>query len=302
MTTDDPTRCLYTARDLIRWGASRFRAAGLCFAHGTDNAIDEAAQLVLHALHLPYTLPSTYLQARLLRSEKKDAVALLNRRIDERLPAPYLTHQAWFAGLDFYVDERVLIPRSPIAELIEQGFEPWFGDDVPRHILDLCTGSGCIGAACAWYFPQAHVDITDISSDALEVARQNVRRHGLEGRVDVVESDLFQALAGRRYDLIVTNPPYVGEAELAGLPPEFRHEPRLALAAGDDGLDVVARILDRAPAHLEANGLLVVEVGNAAPLIERRFPGLPATWLDFERGGEGVFALYADELRAWCGT
>lgn len=302
MTTNDPIRCLQTPRDLIRWGASRFRAAGLCFAHGTDNAIDEASQLVLHALHLPYTLPSTYLEARLLSSEVEEALALLRRRVAEQRPAPYLTHEAWFAGLDFYVDERVLIPRSPVAELIERRFEPWFDDDTPRRILDLCTGSGCIGIACAWYLPEARVDITDISSDALEVARQNVRRYGLEERVDVVQSDLFQALSDRRYDLIVTNPPYVGADELAGLPREFFYEPRLALAAGQDGLDVVARIIDQAPPHLEEQGLLIVEVGNAAPLIEQRFPGLPVTWLQFERGGGGVFALYADELCAWRGA
>jgi len=301
VSSDNPVRYLRTPRDLIRWGASLFRAAGLSFGHGTDNAIDDAAQLVLHALHLPHSLPPIYLEGRLLPSEVAEAVALLRRRVEERVPAPYLTREAWFAGLDFYVDQRVLIPRSPIAELVEQRFQPWFGERAPRRILDLCTGSGCIAIACAWYLPDAQVDATDLSAQALEVARDNVRRHGLKERVEVIESDLFQALAGRRYDLIVSNPPYVDEGEWGALAPEFAHEPRVALAAGADGLDVVARILEQAPQYLEEDGLLIVEVGNAAASLVRRFPELPVTWLEFERGGEGVFAIYADELRGWGG-
>lgn len=302
MDDEDALDRLRTPRDLIRWGASRFREAGLCYGHGTDNAIDEAAQLVLHALHLPYDLPSTYLQARLLPTEVSAALELLRRRLEGRIPAPYLTGEAWFAGLPFHVDERVLIPRSPIAELIEQQFALWFEDEPPRRILDLCTGSGCIAVACAVHMPDARVDASDISDDALAVARRNVARHGVGDRVAVVKSDLFSALAGRRYDLIVSNPPYVPEAEVAELPAEFGHEPALALAAGEHGLDVVVALLEQAGEHLEPHGVLVVEVGQAAAALAQRFPGLPLTWLDFERGGEGVFALYADELQAWLGA
>lgn len=299
MNGDDPLTTLHTARDLIRWGASRFGEAKLCFGHGTDNAIDEAAQLVLHALHLPYDVPATYLEARLLPFEVEAAVKLIEARVERRVPAPYLTGEAWFAGLSFHVDERVLIPRSPIAELIERRFRPWFDDAPPQRILDLCTGSGCIAIACAVHVPEAQVDGSDISTDALALARLNAERHGVSGSVEFIESDLFDALAGRRYDLIVSNPPYVPDAEVQALPTEFAHEPSLALAAGTEGLDVVERILAQAPRHLEPHGLLVVEVGQAAQALEQRFPGLPLQWLDFERGGDGVFAIYADELRAW---
>ncbi len=299
MNGDDPLTTLRTARDLIRWGASRFDEAQLCFGHGTDNAIDEAAQLVLHALHLPYDVPATYLEARLLPSEVQAAVRLIEARVERRVPAPYLTGEAWFAGLSFQVDERVLIPRSPIAELIESRFHPWFGDAAPHRILDLCTGSGCIAIACAVHMPEAEVDGSDISADALALARINAERHGVGDGVVFIESDLFDALGDRRYDLIVSNPPYVPDTDVEALPEEFGHEPSLALAAGAEGLDVVERMLAQAPRYLEPHGLLLVEVGQAAQALEHRFPGLPLTWLEFERGGDGVFAIYADELRAW---
>ena len=281
----------------MRFGASRFNEAGLCFAHGTDNAVDEALALVLHALHLPARppLPAELFHARLTRAERREVRALLRRRIEDRVPAPYLTGEAWFAGLRFEIDRRVLVPRSPLAELIEEGFQPWLDGGRVRRILDLGTGSGCIAVACAYAFPDAQVDAADASPGALEVARRNVSLHDLEGRVRVLESDLFEGLAratdsraAARYDLVVSNPPYVPDEELAGLPPEFGAEPALALAGGPDGLDVVGRIVEEAPRWLAPEGALVVEVG-ASPIVraalESRFD-LPFVWLDAARGAK----------------
>lgn len=293
---DEVMEQLHALRDYVRWGASRLNEAGVFFGHGTDNAVDESLHLVLHALHLAPGLPSELMPGRLTRAERRAVIELLERRINERLPAAYLTHEAWFAGLSFYVDERVLVPRSPIAELIERQFQPWLETDVTR-VLDLCAGSGCIGIACAHAFPDAEVDAADISSAALAVCGINIERHHMQERVHAVESDLFAALRGRRYDLIVSNPPYVSEAEMKTLPIEYRHEPALGLAAGEQGLDVVRRILREASDYLSDEGLLVVEVGNSELALLDRYPDVPFVWPGFSRGGDGVFLLDSSTLR-----
>ncbi len=288
---------LITLGDCIRWGASRFRESGLAFGHGTDNALDEAWALAMHAVSLPFDTPAAYLQARLTRAERRAALALLQRRVRERRPAAYLTGEAWFAGWSFLVDERVLVPRSPIAELIEERFRPWVEPEAVTRILDLGTGSGCIAIACAHAFPGALVDAVDISGDALDVARENIRRHALGGRVAAIRSDLFGALGSARYDLIVTNPPYVREAAMAELPAEYRHEPALALAGGEQGLDVMRRVLAQAREHLTPGGVLVGEVGAGSEALEAAYPDLAFAWPEFRHGGYGVFVLPVAELR-----
>lgn len=287
---------LMTIQDFVRWGASRFNAAGLHFGHGTNNAIDEAAHLVLSGLHLEPGLPAGFRDCRLTPAERVVISDLIERRVVERLPAAYLTGRAWFAGLAFAVNQHVLVPRSPIAELIEAGFEPWIDAENIGRVLDLCTGSGCIGIAAAIHLPDADVDLVDISPAALEVARLNVERHGVGDRVRVLESDLFASLAGSRYDVIVSNPPYVSRAEFDTLPAEYHNEPSLGLLGGEDGLDLVARILYEAARYLTDDGILIVEVGNSAPTLEQRLPEVPFTWLEFERGGEGVFLLTREQL------
>jgi len=290
---------LNTVRDFIRWGASRFGEAGLVYGHGTDNALDESAALVLHALHLGMELPGDYLDAVLSETERQEVIHLIESRVSTRKPAAYLTHEAWFAGLPFYVDERVLVPRSPIAELITNRFTPWVVPERIDSLLDLCTGSGCIAIACACAFPDAHVLATDISGDALAVARENVARHELAHRVQLLESSLFERIGERRFDLIVSNPPYVPQPEVQQLPEEFRHEPVLGLSAGEDGLDVVVQILKNASQHLAKNGILVVEVGCSQETLVELYPEIAFLWLEFEQGGEGVFLLEQDQLRRY---
>jgi ribosomal protein L3 glutamine methyltransferase len=287
---------LISILDFVRWGASRFNAAGLCFGHGTDNGLDEAMHLVLHVLHLPPDLPPAYRACRLTPAERVAVTDLVDRRIQERKPAAYLTQRAWFAGIEFYVNEDVLVPRSPLAELVEAGFDPWIDADHVTRVLDLCAGSGCIGIAAAVYLPHVAVDLAELSQAALAVAETNIENHGLGDRVEAVESNLFSALEGRRYEVIVSNPPYVGAEELAGLPEEYHKEPTLGLAGGETGLDLVLQILRDAPNYLSHEGILVVEVGNTAEALTRRFPDLPFLWLEFERGGEGVFLLNRDQL------
>lgn len=293
----DPVADLRTIRDFIRFGASQFRAAGLSFGHGTDNAFDEAAWLVLHALSLPLDLSPDWWNCQLTPAERSRVEALLRVRVRTRKPAAYITREAWFMGLPFFVDERVLIPRSPIAELIAAGFGPWLEPEGIHRILDLCTGSGCIGLAAGSVLPDAEIWLSDLSTDALAVARMNVRRHGMEARTRVVASDVFDGLPDAPgFDLIVSNPPYVDAAEMAQLAPEYRHEPARGLAAGTDGLDIVRRILAGARVRLNEGGVLIVEVGNSQPALEAAFPELPFTWLDFSGGGEGVFLLTRDQL------
>lgn len=293
--TDRPVGLL-SIQDFIRWGASRFMEADLFFGHGTDNALDEAAELVLYALHLPSDLPPAYRDCRLTTSEQEAVAALLGRRIEERRPAAYLTERARFAGFEFHVTGDVLVPRSPIAELVEQGFAPWVDPDRVERVLDLGTGSGCIGIAAALHLPDATVDLVDVSPAALAVAERNVARYALADRVRLIESDLFAALAGCRYDVIVSNPPYVAAAVLAALPAEYLSEPRQALAGGASGLDFVSPILAGAADHLAEEGVLIVEVGCSAEALVARYPDVPFVWLDFARGGEGVFLLTKAQL------
>ena len=288
---------LSTIIDFIRLGASRFNAAGLSFGHSMDNALDEATQLVLHVLHLPHDLGPAYGQAKLLPEEKAAVLALFQRRIDERIPACYLTGEAWFAGLSFKSDKRALVPRSPIAELIEAGFEPWLGGREVERALDLCTGSGCIAIATAHYHPHWQVDGIDVSDEALSLAVENkVRLHA--DNVRLLKSNLFESLRDEVYDLIVTNPPYVTNAETDALPQEYSHEPELGLRAGDDGLDLALKIMRDAPAHLSEHGLLICEVGEAEQALARLLPEVPFAWVEFKVGQMGIFVLEREDLVA----
>ncbi|MFB9885642.1 50S ribosomal protein L3 N(5)-glutamine methyltransferase [Balneatrix alpica] len=299
LNTEQAVEELRTVRDMIRWAVSRFSEAKLFFGHGTDNAWDEAVNLVLNALHLSWDVDKEVLDARLTRQEREKVVEWVTRRVRERIPAAYLIGEAWFAGLKFYVDQRVLVPRSPLAEIIEQGFEPWLQYKPVQSILDLCTGSGCIGIACANVFQDAQVDLVDISSDAIAVAKMNIKRHRMEDRVRVLRSDVFNAVPPHQYDLIVSNPPYVDAQDIASMPDEYRHEPALGLASGDDGLEVTRRILREAADYLTDDGLLVVEVGNSEVHLQEQYPQVPFLWLDFERGGHGVFMLTASQLKQY---
>ena len=285
-------------RTLIARGAARLARARVFFGHGTDNAWDEAAALVLHALRLPPPGGTARYRRRVGGAAQHRVQALLTRRISERIPAAYLTGVAWFAGLRLAVDARSLIPRSPLAEVIERRFAPWIDASRVRRVLDVGTGCGCIAIACAKYLPGAQVDALDICDAALELARSNVRRHRLGRRVRLLKSDHFRALGRATYDIIVANPPYVGSAELQRLPPEYRHEPRVALAAGRRGLDSVRVILRESARHLRPRGLLIVEVGNSERAVRRAWPRLPFLWLQFARGGGGVFVLTREQLQA----
>jgi len=280
---------------LIERGARRLRRARVFFGHGTDNAWDESAALVWHALRLRAPSARSYARAT-SEAEQRRVRELLTRRIRERIPAVYLTGETWFAGLKFRTDPRALIPRSPLAELIERGFAPWADPRRVRRVLDIGTGGGCIAIAAAHWLPRARVDALEISAAALQLAALNLRRHRLGRRVRLLQSDYFSALRGERYDIIVSNPPYVGAREMRSLPPEYRHEPRLALASGRDGMAAVRAILQDARRHLNPGGILIVEVGNTEVAVQRAFPQLPFTWLSFERGGGGVFLLKAEQL------
>lgn len=291
------TQHFQTILDFLRFGVSRARATTLHYGHGTDNAQDDILTLILSTLSLPYDTSPLWFQAQLTTDEKNTLCEQLTRRIIERVPVPYLTHEAYFCDLLFYVDERVLIPRSPIAELIQQQFAPWIDVDDVDHILDLCTGSGCIAIACCHAFPDAQVDAVDISSDALVVAEINRESHGVHDQLTLIQSDCFAACANKKYDIIVSNPPYVGRDEMETLPEEYRHEPVLALEAEKNGLALVEKILREASSYLTDHGILVVEVGNSDEALMEAYPHVPFMWLDFEYGGHGVFLLTAQQLK-----
>ena len=294
---DEAVNELHTIQDMLRWAVSRFSAAGIWYGHGTDNPWDEAVQLVLPTLWLPLDIPEDMRHARLTASERHRIVERVIRRVNERIPVAYLTNKAWFCGHEFYVDERVLVPRSPIGELIENRFAGLIPGQ-PQHILDMCTGSGCIAIACAYAFPEAEVDAVDISHDALAVAEQNIEEHGLLHHVTPVRADLFRNLPPVKYDLIVTNPPYVDAEDMGDLPGEYHHEPELGLAAGSDGLKLVRRILACAPDYLSEQGVLICEVGNSMVHMIEQYPDVPFTWLEFDNGGDGVFMLTRDQIVA----
>jgi ribosomal protein L3 glutamine methyltransferase len=290
---------LLSIGDYLRFGASQFNQADLYFGHGTDNAWDEAAILVMHALNLPIEMSDELRNCRLVDEEKKAVLSLFDRRINEGIPAAYLTNQAMFVGLPFYVDERVLVPRSPIGELISKRFDGLVAKNTtPHRILDLCTGSGCIAIACAVAFPDAEVDAADLSLDALNVAQINIEGHGLSEQVIPIQSDVFSGVVGQSYDLIVTNPPYVDQEDVDALPQEFLHEPKVGLGSGFDGLDITRQILANAAAHLNDDGRLICEVGNSQIHLEASMPDVPFDWLTFEHGGHGVFMLTKAQLVA----
>ncbi|WP_421860733.1 50S ribosomal protein L3 N(5)-glutamine methyltransferase [Marinobacter salarius] len=291
----NPIDDLHTVRDYLRYVSSRFADSPLYFGHGTDNVWDESVQLVMRSLHLPLENNTLFLDARLTREERALILDRMQRRIDDRVPLAYLLGEAWFMGLPFHVDERVLVPRSPLGELIQGGLQPWLGNKPVGRILDLCTGSGCIGIAAASVFEDAEVDLADISTDALDVAAVNIDYHEVGDRVSTVRSDVFDGLKGR-YDVILSNPPYVDADDIADMPAEYGHEPELGLAAGGDGLDIAHRILARAADYLNPGGLLIVEVGNSWVALQEAYPDMPFTWLEFENGGDGVFLLTAEDL------
>ena len=290
---------MVTPQHLIDWALEQFEASDLYYGHGTDNAYDEAVFMVLRSLDIPFDVADNLLNHPLDASAIDKVVSLINERISTRKPAAYLLNEAWFAGLPFFVNEHVLVPRSPFAELIAEQFSPWCDADNVKSILDIGTGSGCIAIASALAFPDAKVDAVDISADALAVARRNIERHELQQRVTLFQSDLFDEIKDRQYDLIIANPPYVDDEEMAALPAEYQHEPLLGLHAGQDGLDIVKRILESAADHLTERGVIAVEVGNSQHALSEQYPDVPFLWLEFEHGGEGVFLFTREEVQRW---
>ncbi len=282
--------------EIIEQVSKEFEHANLHFGHGTDNPWDEAVALVFHVLELPFHVGEKEVEQPLSKEDEKEILKLAERRIKENKPLPYLANIAYFAGLPFYVDERVIIPRSPFAELIEQEFAPWIGPDEITQVLDLCTGSGCMAIAAALALPNAMVDAVDLSKDALDVAHINRKQYQLETRINLIESDLFLSMPEKKYDVIMSNPPYVSADEMNALPKEFHHEPVDALHAADEGLEFILEILKEAPKYLSETGILIVEVGNSKDALEKRLPHMPFTWIEFERGGEGVFVLNKDQI------
>jgi len=294
---------LHTIADYCRYGATLFNQAELFYGHGSDNAFSDAHTLVMYALSLPAEVNSSLMNCRLVETEKEFVLALFNRRVEEQIPVAYITNIAYFSQLPFYVDERVLIPRSPFGELIEQQFSPYIAaNKPPKRILDLCTGSGCIAIACASNFSDAEVDAVDLSIDALNVAQINIENHGLSEQVIPIQSDVFSGVEGQVYDLIVTNPPYVDQQDIDSLPAEYLHEPEMGLGCGADGLDIVRKILAEGAKHLTEDGLLFCEVGNSEVHVKALYPDIPFTWLTFERGGHGVFMLTKSQLVAYAAS
>lgn len=292
------TESLITVRDWLRFAVSRFNEAGLFFGHGSDNAFDEAAYLILHTLHLPLDRLEPFLDASLTHVEAAQVQTVIERRVKERIPAAYLTNEAWLGEFRFYVDERVIVPRSFIAELLREHLSPWVEDPEAIHdAVDICTGSGCLAILMAHAFPYAAVDAVDISKDALEVAKKNVDDYGLQDRVHLIQSDLMKKLKGKTYDLIVTNPPYVNAPSMSELPQEYQREPELALSSGKDGLDHIRKILADAPGHLNPGGILIAEIGHNRDALEAAFPDLPFTWLETSGGDEFVFMLRKEDFQ-----
>jgi ribosomal protein L3 glutamine methyltransferase len=286
-----------TIRDFVRWGTSEFQRSQLEYGHGFSNGFDEARYLTLHALALPYDWSEHYFDSVLTLDEREKVIQMLQLRASSRKPAAYITQQSWFCGLPFYVDERVLVPRSPIAELIGNGFEPWIDSIGVNNILDLCTGSACIAVAAQYHFPDAKVSASDISADALKVASINLERHDLSDHISLYESDLFDAIPKQAFDVITCNPPYVDAEDMSALSDEFHHEPKLGLAAGQDGLQIVDRILTQVGNYLSDHGVIFVEVGNSQLAMEEKYNFLPMTWIDFEFGGSGVCCIQAQDLK-----
>lgn len=298
MTTSSHTE-LFTIRDWLRFAVSRFEEAGLFYGHGTQNSYDEAVWLVMAALHLPHDTLENFMDAVITEPERRHLLHLIERRVNERIPTAYLVREAWLGEFKFYVDERVIVPRSFIAELLREELAPWVAD--PEEVVsaaDICTGSGCLAILLALAFPNADVDAVDISDDALAVARRNIADYGLEDRVEAVKSDMLAALAGKQYDVIISNPPYVNAPSMDALPPEYRREPQLALASGQDGLEHVRVLLDQASEHLHPGGLLIVEIGHNRDDLEAAFPELPFTWLEVSAGDQFVFLLTREQLMA----